>query len=179
MSDLGFIKDVDLRKTLEDSIEFIYVLRERSKYVGQNKLCQEEICRIIILYIVSAIEAVLLYFYKDRGEKIEYPEYKFVQLLPPEFGHSEKVGLPLVIAVQEKVERQEYQIGLHDLVIFFKDKKLMPGEIADDILELNDVRNTFHFSKSRIKSCDLGRVERALQLLVYTLEWAPKALYLK
>jgi len=179
MGDLDFIKDEELRKTLEDSIAFIYVLHKKSKEDVQNKLYQEETFRIIILYVISAIEAVLFYFYKDRGEKIEYPEYKFVQTLPPEFGHSDKIGLPLVIAVQDKKEKQEYQIGLHDLVIFFKDKKLIQEKTAKDILELNEVRNTFHFCKPRAKNCDLERVEMALRLLVYTIERAPKALKVK
>ncbi len=81
MAGLDFIKDTALRKTLEDSIEYIYALFEQSKIAGQKKLYQEETHRVIILYVVSAIEAVLLYFYKVRGEKIEYTEYKFVQTL--------------------------------------------------------------------------------------------------
>lgn len=176
MNDLGFIKDVELRKTLEDSIEYIYALFERSKDDGQKELYKEETHRVIVLYVISAIEAVLFYFYKERGEKIEYSEYKFIQTLPSEFIHSEKKGLPVVIAVQEKIEKLEHQIGLHELVKFFRIKKLIQEKTATDILELNDVRNTFHFSKPRAKRCDLARVESALQLLVYTLEKAPKAL---
>ncbi len=176
MKELDFIKDEDLRKTLEDSIDFIYNFHEQSKGDEHNKLYQEEVYRIIILYVVSVIEAVLLYFYKIRGEKIEHSEYKFVHMLPPEFGHMNKAKLPLVIAVQVKVEKQDYDIGLHGLVIFFKAKKLIQDKTADDILELNDVRNTFHLNKPRAKKCDLERVEAALNLLVHTIENAPKAL---
>lgn len=179
MNDLDFIKDKELRKTLEDSIEYIYALFEQSKDSEQKELYREETYRVIILYVVSAIEAVLLYFYKMRGEKIEYLEYKFVQTLPPGYEHREKINLPVVVAVQEKLEKQEYQIGLHDLVIFFRAKKLIKENTASDILELNDVRNTFHFSKPRAKNCDLKRVEFALQLLVYTLEHAPGAMQKK
>ncbi|MFA5830031.1 MAG: hypothetical protein WC843_06110 [Candidatus Gracilibacteria bacterium] len=174
MSNFDFIKDENLRNTLDDAIEFIYVLFKRSKEEGQKELYKEETHRIIILYVVSAIEAVLLYFYKDRGERIKHPEYKFVQALSPKFGHSEKKGCPLVIAVQEKKEKD--QIGMRDLVTFFKAKKLIEEKMANDILELNDVRNTFHLSKPRAKSCDVKQVEAALQLLVHTIENAPKAL---
>jgi hypothetical protein len=176
MSDLDFIKDKELQKTLEDSIEYIYALFEQSKDDKQKALYREETYRVIILYVVSAIEAVLLYFYKERGEKIEYLEYKFVQTLPAEYAHRAKVGLPVVVGVQEKVEKQEYQIGLHDLVMFFKSKKLIQEKTANDILGLNDVRNTFHFAKPRAKNCDLKRVESALRLLVHTLERAPGVL---
>lgn len=176
MKELDFIKNDDLRRTLENSIDFIYNFYEQSKGEGQTELYKEEAHRIIILYVASVIEAVLLYFYKVRGEKIEYPEYKFVQTLPPEFGHSKKIGFSLAIAVQEKIEKQESQIGLRDLVAFFKTKKLIQEKTANEILELNELRNTFHFSKPRAKSCDLERVEVALELLVHTIENAPKAL---
>lgn len=176
MKDLDFIKDEELHKTIEDSIEYIYVLFEQSKNNAQKELYLEETRRVIILYVVSVIEAILLYFYKARGEKIEYPEYKFIHTLPLEYEHHKKAGLPVIIAVQEKVEKQEHQIGLHDLVVFLGDKKLMQDKTADAILELNDVRNTFHLNKPRAKNCDVKRVESALQLLVHTIEKAPGVL---
>lgn len=179
MEDLDFIKDSELRKTIEDSIKYVYALFEQSKSTEQKELYREETRRVIILYVISAIEAILLYFYKVRGEKIEYLEYKFVQNLPPEYEHIRKMGLPVVIAVQEKLEKKEHQIGLHDLVAFFKTKKLIQEKTASGILELNDVRNTFHFSKPRAKNCELKQVEAAFQLLVHTIERAPGVLYKK
>lgn len=176
MNDFEFIKDEELRKTIENSIEYIYTLLEQSKSNDQNELYREETRRVIILYVVSTIEAILLYFYKVRGEKIDYPEYKFVQILPSEYEHSGKPGLPVVIAVQEKLEKHEHQIGLYDLVFFFKTKKLIQEKTANDILELNDIRNTLHFNKPRSKNCDVKQVEAAFQLLVYTIERAPGVL---
>lgn len=176
MKDLDFIKDPELRKTIENSIEYIYALYEQSKSGEQNELYQEETRRVIILYVVSTIEAILLYFYKLRGKKIEYTEYKFVQILPSEYVHKEKADLPVVIAVQEKLEKPEHQIGLHDLVLFFKTRKLIQEKTADNILELNDIRNTLHFNKPRSKNCDVKQVEAAFQLLVYTIERAPGVL---
>ena len=176
MSDLDFIKDKELRSTLENSIEYIYALFEESKNGEQKQLYKEETYRVIILYVISAIEAVLLYFYKERGEKIEYLEYKFIQSLSKNYSHKEKKELPVIVAVQEKVEKKEHDIGLHDLVILFRSKKLIKEKTANDILELNDIRNTFHFNKPRTKNCDLKHVESALNLLVYTLQGTPKAL---
>lgn len=176
MNDLDFIKNEELRKRIEDSIEYIYALLEQSKSNEQNELYREETRRVIILYVVSAIEAILLYFYKVRGEKIDYLEYKYVHPLPLEYGHTAKASLPVVVAVQEKMEKQEHQIGLHDLVMFFKTKKLIQEKTANDILELNDLRNTLHFSKPRDKNCDVKRVEAAFQLLVHTIERAPGVL---
>jgi hypothetical protein len=179
MGELDFIKDSGLRKTLEDSIEYIYALFEQSKDDKQKKLYQEETYRVIILYVVSAIEAVLLYFYKVRGEKIEYPEYKFVHTLPSQYKHIGKAELPIVIAVQEKIEKREHQLGIYELITFFRSRKLIQEKTAKDILDMNDVRNTFHFNKLRAQVCDLRRVEKALQLLVHTIENAPKALEVK
>src|SRR5581483_9479538 len=168
MNDLEFITDKGLRSTIEDSIEYIYALFEELK-TGQKKkkLYVEETYRVIILYVISAIEAVLLYFYKERGEKIHSLEYKFVKSLPEGYSHKSKEGLPVVVAVQEKVEKDEHQIGLYDLVALFKNKKFIIERTSDDILELNDIRNTFHFSKPRTKKCELKHVESALNLLVY------------
>ena len=179
MNDLEFIKDKELRITLENSIEYIYALFEQSKDGEQKQLYKEETYRVLILYVISAIEAIFLYFYKERGEKIEYLEYKFVEPLSENYFHNKKKGLPVIVAVQEKVEKKEHQIGLHDLITFFRGKKLIQEKTADDILELNDVRNTFHFSKPRIKSCDLERVESSLKLLVRTIKKAPLVLKIK
>jgi len=182
MSDLDFIEDAELRKTLENSIEYISTLFKQSKDTEkeQTELYKEETYRVIILYVVSAIEAVLLYFYKVRGEKITYPEYKFVQILPEQFLYKEKEGSSVVVAVQETMEKKEHQIGLQDLAIFFKGKKLILEKTAIEILELNSLRNTFHFNKPRTNfTCDLKRVESALELLVRTLQNAPKALAVK
>lgn len=173
MNDLDFIEDVTLRRTLEDAMEFILALYERSKTGEKNPLYQEETCRIIILYIISAVEAVLLYFYKVRGEKMEKLEYIHVYPLPTEYCHQQKIGSSVVIAVQKKEEKGDYEIGLHGLVHFFKEKKMIVDELAANILDLNDVRNTFHFSKTRDKKCDIARVEKALVLLVDILKNVP------
>lgn len=180
MSDLDFIDDTELRKTLESSIEYVYALFEQSKDKEQTALYREETNRVIILYVASAIEAVLLYFYKARGEKITYPEYRFVQNLPEQYLYKDKEGSPVVVAVQETVEKKEHQIGLHELATFFKEKKLIQEKTASEILDLNSLRNTFHFNKPRANfTCDLVRVESAFQLLVRTLQNAPRALSMK
>lgn len=179
MSDLDFIQDLELRKTMTDSIEFIYALLAQSKDNGQKDLYKEETYRVIILYVVSAIEAVLLYIYKTRGEKIPYLDYKHIQILPKEFEHKDKIGSPVIVAIQEKTDRQDFQLGPRELVNFFKDKKIIEETIATEILELNDTRNTLHFSKPRTKKCDLTQVESALKMLVYVIDRAPKALQKK
>ncbi len=179
MTDLDFITDSQLKKTLEDSVEYIYTLYEQSKSLEEKPLYKEETYRVIILYVISAIEAVLMFFFKERDEKITFCEYKYVEILSEKYNHREKSNLPVVIAVQQVTEKKEHQIGLYDLVTFYRDKKLIQEKTAQDILELNDVRNTFHFSKPRVKECDVEKVESALNLLLRTIEKAPVALKIR
>lgn len=175
MSSFEFISDGDLRIKLENSIEFIYSLFERSKIEKEVPLYKEETYRVIILYVISVIEAILLYFYKERGEKIEHFEYKYPERLM-DYCHKEKQNFEVVVAVREKIEQKENQVGLHALVDLFRSKNLIRKETADSILELNDIRNTFHLCKPRTKKCGISHVESALKLLVHTIENAPIAL---
>ena len=179
MNDLDFIKDPVLRKTLEDSIEYIYALYEETKQDGQKPLYREETYRVIVLYVVSAIEAVLFYFYKTRGEKITKVSYRCIQTLSTSYQNKEKPGLPVIIAVQEGEERKDYELGLYELVKFFLTLKLIQEKTAKEILAMNRMRNTFHFNKPRPQICDKEQVENALRLLVHTLQNAPKSLEIK
>ncbi|HCC83558.1 TPA: hypothetical protein DEP96_01795 [Candidatus Uhrbacteria bacterium] len=176
MGILDFVTDDKLRKTLEISLEYIFRLHNRSVDETESSFYKEETCRVIILYVISFIEAILLFIYRTRGDKMERFEYKYIQHLPSEYKHKGRINHPVVIAVQEKIERKDYEIGLNDLVKFFENKKLLLSETATNILSLNDVRNTFHFSKARNQVCDIERVEEALSLLVYIIDKAPRAL---
>ncbi len=176
MTDLDFVTNVKLRKTIEDSIEYIYVLFDKSRE-EDNDLFKEETNRIIILYVISIIEAILLFIFTQRGDQMNKLEYKFLQNLPSGFNHSQLAGHPIVVGVQKRVKKQDHEIGLFDLVGFFKENNLMSDKTAEKILEFNDIRNTFHFNKARSnQECDLKHVEGALSLLVYLIKNSPRAL---
>ena len=180
MTDLDFITETKLRKTIEDSIEYIYVLFNRSKKEGESDLFREETNRIIILYVISIIEAILLFIYTKRGDIITKVDYKFVTTLPNEYKHSSEENNPVIIAVQKKIKKQDRDIGLFELVGFFKEKKLMIERTAEKILKMNDIRNTFHFNKIRSDNdCDISHVESALSLLVYVIKNSPRSLEIK
>ncbi len=170
MDDFDFIRNENLRVIIKGSIEYIYALLEGLKNGEKSELYREETYRTIILYVISIIEAILLYFYKEINGKIEYSEYKFMQYLSENYICKEKDNLPIIVAAEEKIVKKDYQISLHDLVKFFRGKKLIRREKADEILELNDIRNTFHFNKPRDKGCNINHVERALKLLVHTIK---------
>jgi CRISPR/Cas system CMR-associated protein Cmr1 (group 7 of RAMP superfamily) len=177
MHNLDFIADEKLRQTLDKAIKYVYALFERSELEAESELYEEEAYRVIVLYVVSTIEAILLYIYRARGEKITYSEYRYVHMISPEYRHAKRQESPVVIAVQEQVEKTDYQIGLHELVTFFREKNLVSRDLARNVCDLNSVRNTFHFSKPRASLvCDRTRVESAFKLLVNILEQAPRAL---
>ena len=176
MEVLAFVNDKELKVTLENSIEYIYALYEQSKTLGNSKLYREETHRVIILYVVAIIEAVLFYFYKERKEEIKQLEYKYIQELPKNYVNKDRVDSFVVIATREEVSKKDHQIGMKDLVTLFKNKKLIIKDTADKILELNELRNTFHLSKLRTKTCEIEDVEKAFKLLLYVLNRAPKVL---
>lgn len=173
--ELDFITDNTLRKTIKDSIEYVYILSEESKKEDKSILYKEETYRVIILYIVSIIEAILLHLYKKHSEKITYIDYKFINQLTKGYGHTSDRESRVIVAVQKIIEKSEYQIGIFELVSFFRDKKVMKKETAEEILSINNLRNTLHLNKPRNEAvCDITQVESALKLLVHVIERVPK-----
>lgn len=180
VNDLDFITDAGLRQTIENSTEYMYALSEEAKEKEKSDLYKEETYRVIMLYTVSVIEAVLLYLYKKHEDEMTFLDYKFVQPLPSEYGHSSNTNSRVVVAVQKREKMAEHKIGMGDLVCFFKERNLMKKETAEQILQINDLRNTFHLSKPRDKAvCDIVQVESALKLLVYVIQNAPKSVLKK
>lgn len=102
-----------------------------------------------------------------------------VSSLPEKYVHVNKKGLPVVIAIQDKVEKKDYEISLSDLVKFFKSKGLIQEVTAQGILDTNDIRNTFHLSKARTKQCGEAQVNEAVDLLLHTVKTAPNWLLKK
>ncbi len=175
--ELDFISDDTLRKTIEDSIEYVYVLMEESKKEDKSILYKEETYRVIVLYIVSVIEAILLYLYKRQNDKITYIDYKFINLLPEDYQHVSDCESRVIIAIQKITEKFDHQIGMFELVSFFKEKKFMKKETAEEILKINNLRNTLHLNKPRDESvCDIFQVEVSLKLLVYIIKRASKSI---
>jgi len=177
MSKLDFIADVTLRGIIENSINYIWLLFEEAKKEERNQLYKEETRRVIILYTISIIEAVLLYLYKERGEEMIFSEYKHPHNLPREYNHKDNPDFGIVIAVRKNCKTPDHKIGLYNLVSFFEKKKIIKEDTAKKILEANEVRNTFHFHKPREKAVfDINKIEDTFKLLVYILENTPRFL---
>jgi hypothetical protein len=175
-STLDFLESKELKRTIEDSIQYMYIIFEDAKD-SENPLYKEETYRVIVLYVISIIEAILLYVLKKRDDKIMHSQYKYVTAINPSFRHSELPNSTVVVAVQKEEEKDERTIKLSDIVDFMKKGGLMDKKFAERILDVNSIRNTFHFTKPRNKiTCEIKTVEKALELLVDTIKRAPRAI---
>ncbi len=172
---LSFIKSKSLQKTIEDSIDYMNVLFDYAED-NKNDTFKEETYRVIILYVVAVIEAILLYVLKERKENITTLAYKN----PTEITRVKHKDYPkgkFVTAIQIKETKKDQQIGVQDLVGFMKQNKLMSKETADGILEINDIRNTFQLNKSRVSiKVEVKKVEKSFALLRKIIKGAPKAI---
>jgi hypothetical protein len=176
---LIFIKNKDLRKTVEDAIDYIYIIFGDAAD-SKSGIYKEETYRVIILYIVAIIEAILLYVINERRDTIKTVKYKKPRELSKKIKHLDHLDEKLVIAIQYKGCKKDEEIGVQDLVRFMKKNKFMATSIAEGILKINKVRNTFHLSKSRGNMVvDKAKVEKAFSLLYKIIEGGPKALKYK
>lgn len=50
----------------------------------------------------------------------------------------------------------------------------MPEPLTKEIVLANEIRNTYHFMKSRKAIINMGKVEKTLEILVSVIEIAPK-----
>ena len=64
-----------------------------------------------------------------------------------------------------------------NLVDFMKNSGLMEDKFAEEVLNANDIRNTFHLTKSRSQiKCEIETVEKSFELLIRTIGKAPRAI---
>ncbi|MBU1104559.1 hypothetical protein KJ664_01510 [Patescibacteria group bacterium] len=175
-SELDFLKDTDLKRTIEDSIQYIQIIFKLAKNSKSN-LYKEETYRVIVLYVVSIIEAVLLYILNTRNEKINYIDYKHTSPISEKFKHVDLPDDTVVIAVQKQLTKNNKNIGFVELVDFMRRNDLIAEKFAQEILDLNNIRNTFHFTKPRNKiTCEIEVIEKAFELLLKVIENAPVAI---
>lgn len=173
--DLAFIVDHSLRQRIEDSIEYIYTLYEDSKQSDKNELYITETYRVIILYTVSIIEAVLFYIYEKRGSVLTKTEYKEKEYLVETY-RNDKVPGKLVIAVERVTDKKESEISLKELIQFLCTENVIKKETEEKLLSLIKTRNSVHLRQSGGGLCSVDDVDDALQLLVYVLTHAPRSI---
>jgi len=173
---LTFIKNKALKKTIEDSIEYMNIIFANAKE-NSTTVYKEETYRVIILYVVAVIEAVLLYVLKERGEEIISITYKDPRIISEKLKHEDFPKGKLIAAIQCKEKKKAQQIGVQDLIKFMQKKKLMASDTAEGVLDINNIRNTFHLNKDRVDiQLEVKKVEKAFSLLHKIIKGAPKAI---
>jgi hypothetical protein len=157
-----FISDDKIKSRIDNSIEYILALYAEVHH-SSKKTYREETYRVIILYCVSIIEALLLVIYTNKlDSKIYKTEYKEPHKLSENYQNKDGT---IVVAVQKDVPKEEKEIGLRELVAFLKKNKILKKETASRITAINDRRNTFHFHKKGKTACTVQDVEEALDLI--------------
>lgn len=174
---LSFIKNSTLRKTIEDSIKYMQVICDETQADNKSKIYKEETHRVIILYIVAVIEAILLYVLKERNNKIFSLIYKNPHEISKKIKHLDYPNNKLITAIRIKKTKKDNEIGMKDLIDFMEKHNLMTATTAKEILTINNIRNTFHFTKSRDGiDIDIKKVEKAFAVLLKIIKGAPKAI---
>lgn len=146
-STFSFVTPKALRNNIVESVEFAAYLWVLTQTV-ENKF-KDEAVRTVILYNISIIEALLLFWAKKQKIKFYDEKYHHATSLAREFQRTDQ---DLVVAYRSKREREESRIWLHDLIV--KGQQFLGKELRNEVASLQDIRNTFH----------LSRVRRALSL---------------
>jgi hypothetical protein len=168
--ELSFIKDKDevLGKRIESSIEYIYSLYEDSKQAHRSDLYRTETYRVILLYVVSIIEAVLFYIYDASKLSLTKIEYKSIHKLPKTFIDTSTKG-QLLLAVETKRGKTESEINLRELVQFLVLEKVLKKETAERLFKVMEIRNSIHLRQTKQKPHTIEDVSFSLDLLAYVI----------
>ncbi len=173
--ELAFITDALLRQRIEDSIEYIYTLYEESKQSDKNKLYSTETYRVIILYTVSIIEAVLFHIYEKRRVILTKVEYKEKEYIRDTYLNS-KVKGRIVVAVEKITEKTESEISLKELVQFLVKENVLKVETGERLIDIMKTRNSVHLRQKAGQTCTIKQVDDALEFLLYTITHAHRSL---
>jgi hypothetical protein len=169
---LDFVSDPILRQRIDDAVAYIYTLYEESKNEHRNDSYRTETYRVIILYIVSIIEAILHYIRELRGDEIVKIEYKDKITISEEY-RSRRTAGPVIMAVECKVAKTESEVSLRELIQALTGT-VLTSDTAAQIADLARMRNSVHLRQRNVRECTIKDIEEALGLLVHTINHAPR-----
>lgn len=139
---LDFITSKALRKNMVESIEFAAWLWIFAQEI-ENKY-KDEMFRTIILYNISIVEALLLFRAKRIKIKFFKYDYKESAELPKTF---HPAGRQVFVTFRDKTTRNESQVWFYELIKEQKD--FLDTTLHKQVVDLQDIRNTFHLSRPR------------------------------
>lgn len=139
----NFVTPKTFRKNIVESVEFVvwlWVLAQKTE-----EKYQDEMVRTVILYNISIVEALLLFWAKKQKKKFFEDKYTDKHILPIKFQSA--TDKELLVAHFSKVEKSDARVWLHDLIA--EGKQLLGKDLHGRVTDLQDIRNTFHLSKTR------------------------------
>lgn len=165
-ANFDFVKNVELRKNIIDSIPFLSYLWLLASANKEGNT--QEMFRTFILYNASIIEALLLDYCQTHGIIFTKVEYSNDCELSASYqlhidGNKYQKG-KIVISTRHEIEKRGRDITFVDMIE--KLKGFLDKELVNDIRELNDIRNTFHLSKERKKAITKKDAEKASTTLL-------------
>ena len=154
-----FVTPKTFRTNIIESVGFVAYLWVLAQQIEEKY--RDEMARTVILYNISIVEALLLFWAKKH--KIKFLEDKYTEkyVLPKNLQ-----GIPdkeLLVAHCCKIEKPDARIWLHDLVS--EGKQLLGSDLHSEIIDLQDIRNTFHLSKTR-RTLSLDRAEDSFDVVL-------------
>ena len=142
-SAFNFVKPKTFRANIVESVEFVAWLWILAHEIEEKY--QDEMVRIVILYNMSIVEALLLFWAKKHKKKFFEDRYINKYTLPRVFqGVADK---ELLLAHFSKTEKGDTRIWFHELIA--ESKQLLGKALHTRVVDLQDIRNTFHLSKRR------------------------------
>ncbi len=157
-----FITPKVLRHNIAESVRFAVWLWTMAEKVEPEY--QDEMVRTIVLYNIGIIEALLLF--RAKKEKLIFYDEKYphATLLAKVFQHTDQ---DLIISYRTKKARDQSRIWLHELI---KEQKDFLGvSLHEQIVDLQDIRNTFHLAKPRT-ILSLKKAEKSFDLVLKLAE---------
>ena len=172
--DTDFITDRTLQKRVDESITYIFALYFDAQD-NQSKEFETETCRVIILYTISIIEALLHQVYEVIPQNITKESLRDTRELGGGYQHAANKHCEVIVATRCIINKEPREIQFNELVSFLQHKALKKDTVAR-IKKINSLRNTFHLRKHGSSACKISDVDEALTLLELILKEIPRFL---
>lgn len=155
----SFVTPKAFRTNIVESVEFVAWLWVLAHEIEDKY--QDEMVRTVILYNMSIAEALLLFLAKKKKKKFFEDKYTDKYTLPTALqGAPDK---ELLVAHFSKVEKSDTRVWFHDLIA--ESKQLLGKDLHDRVIDLQDIRNTFHLSKTR-RALSLKKAEGSFDVVL-------------
>jgi len=139
----SFVTPKAFRTNIIESVKFVAWLWVLAQKIEDEY--QDETVRTVILYNMSIVEALLLFWTKKKKKKFFEDKYTNKHTLPTELQGTG--GKELLVAHFSRVEKEDTRVWFHDLIA--ECKQFLGKDLHDRVIDLQGIRNTFHLSKTR------------------------------